>query len=187
MSNLKLSEEALANIASQLGKILPNSAIFDDQSLGQNDQNVELKDSLELWVVEANSIKYATSIASIIKKMGRWHHQIFNNNSPIGYATSLLDEDSKSWSINQVSGDVYLANVIDYELTNISKVFTSIPLDVRLMVVPAINIYVLWVVEADKQRFFVLPSQLIKTPIKYLLEQEFLIWLKSIQIVQGMT
>lgn len=137
---------ALEQINWKLGKILPRTNLAKIMGLEHVEAQAELRESADIFMLGAEDIPSAKSIASVAYPTGRWHHQISSLGMPVGYAVSIESESPDNWNVSEVSGAKRFSSNFDKAISIIDQRYPDKDdnILVSMLKIPAFHIDALW-------------------------------------------
>lgn len=163
-------------IASKLSDILP---LTDFETLGGT-SSLELAESTDIWILDADKISVATSLVSVVRPLCRQYHQIENGGTPIAYAVSFTENGNDE--IAEV-GDKKFAELFHDALVRIDE--QNIHGMVHLLLVPAYQVHALWIDQPTHEVIVLSGSPFENNLGKSLPEFDFLEQLRGLEKIEG--
>lgn len=134
---IELSEATIETLVRQISEFLPSAGL---RLLAE--ENPELGETLQVWMLPANSIILAQPLNSAAPT-GKWHHQIFRSGKPelFAYSQPYGPRDS-DWQI-MATFESEIPLQIDRAIEVAERVFADEE-EARLLVIPAFNLQAIW-------------------------------------------
>lgn len=152
----------------------------------------ELGESLSLWMLPADKIAESQepdALSEIAQTTGRWHHQLLFGGKALAFARSMpFGPDPASWRVLELF-ESPLADAIGAALEWLDAAQGEDTV-VRLLVVPAYQVHVLWLVGDHPGEVYIVdrPQTFKSMPVgKLMSEQEFLQALRAEKPITGIS
>lgn len=146
----QLPDDVLDEVSKQIGEMM--HGVIDPERLAKADPTTD-KSPFEVWRLGADALLQPTpELRRSAGLTGRWHHQVFLDDVPQGFARSApLGAQPSSWRVlgffeSKLAGKIAAAAAWIDDDKNVS----GDPL-VRLLEVPTYQVYAFWLLRDDGQ------------------------------------